>query len=68
MNSKNILALVVVLLVAGFALWTLIVNKGSSVPKTNEATLNSDLEALDSTDLDKADSELQKMDSESSTF
>ncbi len=68
MNSKNILALTVVLLVAGFALWTLIANKGSSVPKTAETTLNSDLQSLNSTDLNKADSELQKLDSESSTF
>lgn len=68
MNTKNILTLVVVLLVAGFALWALVTNKGSYSPTTEQATLDSELQALDSTDLDMADSELQKLDSEASSF
>lgn len=69
MSSKNILTLVVVLLIAGFALWGLLANKGSSSPApTEQAALDSDLQALDSTDLDMADSELQKLNSESSSF
>lgn len=73
-DLKSILTFLIVLAIAGIALFALVANRGSFVPsqKTGtleEATLNQDLSSLDATDLDTGiDAQLDQLSSDSSSF
>lgn len=70
-DLKSILILVAVLALIGAALFAVVSKNPSSPPlqTTGGANLNSDLNSLDTTDLDSnLDSQLNQVDSESSSF
>lgn len=69
--NRNILSLVIfviVLLIAAYALFTILYKPTAYAPPTNTYTSEADLEELNNEDLDRIDSNLEQLDRESSSI